>query len=305
MTLTSTQIAVIFGMTFWKQSARLSARAGVAFLLVLPAGGLCAGIAPQAIEDTTLGVPASVPSTVLPRPPLSLPELGAFSFVASRGMLTGIRPIIDRESLAFSPVFGADRLAAFRPGGFAVRLLSRMSLEARRYRDSNVSQAGSGFGSGFSEEFDSIAEASRSSVASRVIMRSSHHAVNEELERVARASLGLGSTLDGLQNFSLRRARAGSSGTGSPVAAREGAPTSVAGSAGLRADFGLRLDAHPALLLRAQYGKVRGRIEVPVLNDPIRLSLETPFGARGRAVLASGMPRDGQGWATLTFNFGF
>ena len=79
----------------------------------------------------------------------------------------------------------------------------------------------------------------------------------------------------------------------------------MAAPAGLRGDFGLRLDAHPALLLRAQYRKVRGRIELPVLNDPIRLSLEAPLGARGRAVLASGLPRDGQGWATLTFNFGF
>jgi len=50
---------------------------------------------------------------------------------------------------------------------------------------------------------------------------------------------------------------------------------------------------------------LRGRIDLPMRNEPVRFSLESQLGARGRAVLSSGLPRDGQAWATLTFSFGF
>jgi len=56
---------------------------------------------------------------------------------------------------------------------------------------------------------------------------------------------------------------------------------------------------------RARFGTLSARIDLPVRNEPVRLTLESPLGHRGRAVLCSGLQRDGQGWGTLTFSFGF
>jgi len=181
-----------------------------------------------------------------------------------------------------------------------------MSSEARRYRDRNVSDGGGALRNDPLGEFDSDAEATRSAAASRVITRSSHRALGDEIERLARASLGLGPTLDLLQNLSLRRSPGGPADPGAPETGSDESPAgSPHRSARLGGDLGFRLDAHPALLLRARIGTLRGRIDLPVRNEPVRFSLESPLGAHGRAVLSSGLPRDGQPWATLTFSFGF
>jgi len=180
-----------------------------------------------------------------------------------------------------------------------------MSREAQRFRRENVSDAWGTLRSGWHDELDSVAEARRGAEASRVVTRSVHRALDEEMERLARTSLGLGPTLDFLQNLSLRHLWAGQS-VRSGVPAGQPQPVSSAGRPrGLHGDIGLRLDANPALLIRARFQSLRGRIELPARGETVRLSLESPLGVRGRAVLSSGLPRGGQGWATLTFNFTF
>jgi hypothetical protein len=305
MGLTSARFAVGFGMSFRTKSALLLPCAALALLLAAPAVSFAA-VLPEAPGDVPGGIHASRPSTDVPAPPLPLPAIAPVHFTPGQGLFPAVHPLFDRETLSFAPVFGPEDAAAFRSEGFSVRLLSRMSHEARRYRERNVSEARGAFRNDSLGEFDSAAEATRSAAASRVITRSSHRALSDELERVARASLGLGPTLDLLKNLSLRRARTGASDGGSSPPRLDESPAGPQHRAPrLRGDVGVRLDAHPALLFRAQFGTLRGRIDLPVRNEPVRFSLESPLGARGRVVFSSGLPRDGQAWATLTFSFGF
>jgi len=64
---------------------------------------------------------------------------------------------------------------------------------------------------GRDDPFDSVAAARRNAEASRVVTRSLHRALDDELDQLARTSLGLGPALDFLQGVSLRRLRAGRS----------------------------------------------------------------------------------------------
>src|SRR5437899_7558795 len=301
MGLTSTWFAVLLGMSFRTRSVHPGLRAAVGLFLVAPALSFAA-VVPEAPGDAGGNHP-SRPSTEMPGPPLPLPVTAPLRFTA--GFFPSVHPLFVRESLSFAPVFGPEGAAAFRSEGFSVRLLSKMSREARRYRERNVSETGGVFRNDSLGTLDSAVEATLSAAASRVITRSSHRALSDELDRVARASLGLGPTLDLLQNLSLRRARSGGPGAAPPAGRPGESAATPAGASRLRGDVGVRLDAHPALLFRAQFGTLRGRIDLPVRNEPVRFSLESPLGARGRAVLSSGLPRDGQAWATLTFSFGF
>jgi len=305
MGLTSPRFAVLFGMAFGTHSVRLVLRAALALVPAAPALSFAA-VLPEAPGDVPAGSRASRPSTDVPGPPLPLAVTAPLRFTPGPGLFPSVHPLFVRESLSFASVFGPEGAMAFRPEGFSVRLLSKMSREARRYRERNVSEAGSAFQNDSFGVFDSAVEANRSAAASRVITRSTHRALSDELDRVARASLGLGPTLDLLQNLSLRRARSGGPSAGAPAHRLEESPAAAPGGAArLRGDVGVRLDAHPALLFRAQFGALRGRIDLPMRNEPVRFSLESQLGARGRAVFASGLPRDGQAWATLTFSFGF
>ena len=304
MGLTSRRFAVLFGMPFGTHSVRLVLCAALALVPAAPGLSLAA-VLPEASADVPAGNHASRPSTDVPGPPLPLPVTAPLRFTPTPGLFLTVHPLFVRESLSFAPVFGPEGAVAFRSESFSVRLLSKMSHEARRYRERNVSEDGSDFRSDSLGVLDSVIEATRSAAASRVITRSSHRTLSDELDRVARASLGLGPTLDLLQNLSLRRARSGGPSAAAPVHKLDESPTAPGGGSRLRGDVGVRLDAHPALLFRAQFGTLRGRIDLPVRNEPVRFSLESQLGARGRAVLTSGLPRDGQAWATLTFSFGF
>ena len=292
-------------MTSGSKSARLAPPAAVALLLAAQASTFAA-VLPEGPGEDPARSASSRPSTGVPAPPLSLPGMAPVRLAPGPGLFPGVHPLLDGEMLSFRPVIATDGVAAFRADGFSARLLSMMGHEAQRYRERNVSEAGGAPRNDPLGEFDSAAEATRSAVASRVITRSSHRALGNEIERVARASLGLGPSLDLLQNLSLRRTRTGTPDAGSPSPGQDRPPAAPPNDAPrLRGDVAFRLDAHPALLLRARLGTLRGRIDLPVRNEPIRVSLESPLGARGHAVLSSGLPRDGQPWATLTFSFGF
>jgi len=291
-------------MALRRRSARLLPLGSLMTILAANTA-LRAAPLPEPVEDAS-GVSASRLATRVPIAPRPLPSMDPTRFAPTVAPFAFAGPYSARETLSFSSVFRAGQGVDFQRGGFSTRLLSRMNLEALRYRETNVSGGMPGLGRDAASDLDSSDEARRSSAASRVITRSSHRAMTDELEQLGRTSLGLGGVLDRLQNLSFRRARpdASEGAAGRPVA-DGGSPAVAPSTDGLRGDIGLRLDAHPALMLRARLGAIRGRLDLPVLNEPIRLSVESPVGARGRAVLSSGLPRDGQPWATLTFSFGF
>ncbi|HKB07429.1 MAG TPA: hypothetical protein VKF61_04015 [Candidatus Polarisedimenticolia bacterium] len=288
-------------MPFARPSFGSALRSFAALLLAAPAT-LTAETLPEPHDGVTAGGAATRLSVSLPAPRRPLPDILPPRMTTGPSTLSAL-PSFDLSPLQFSSGIDPKGPADSPPTGFSARLMSRMSLEARRYRRDNVSESTGLLRSDRSDDLDSIAEARRNSEASRVITRSFHRALDDELERAARTTLGLGPTLDFLRGASLRGLRTGQS-------ARADGAAPVAGSAaqrseGLRGDIGLRLDAHPAVVLRARLGGMRGRIELPARNEPARLTVESPVGARGRAILSAATPRDGQASATLTFNFWF
>ena len=290
-------------MSFWKQSARFALGAGTALLLVV-AAPVSAEPFPEPLDDHATATPAKHPSATLPGPPEALADIVPLRLNPGNGSLPAVVPIFGRATLQFSPGFATDG-PIVHLGGFSTRLLARMNHEARRFRRDNVSEFWGAPRNVLDEDRDSIAEARRGAEASRVITRSLHRVLDDELDRLARTSLGLGPTLDLLQGLSLRRSRTGASGrAGGPAAPRPEGPAAERADRA-RGDIGLRLDAHPALILRGRFRSLRGRVELPARDEPARLSLESPVGTCGRAVLSSGLPRDGRGWTTLTFNFSF
>jgi len=287
----------------WRGAApRLPILASIALMFTLPV------IAEPAdshapLGDRPTGARGLRPSTTLPGPsgPLSwtvsLPTFTSSSELTATHPFPGLAP--GSRSAAIGPRL-ADGLDA---GGFAGRLLSRMKREAQRYRRENVSTAPTAAYWTPFDEIDSIAADQRSQEAERIVTRSARRTIDLELERLARQSLGLGATLDFFGRLSTQGGRPDATnpggGAGSSIASETARQDRLTGS------IGVRLDAHPALVLRATFRGIRGRIDLPALDEPARLSIDGPFGPHGRAVLTSGMPRGGDGWTTLTLNFRF
>lgn len=182
-------------------------------------------------------------------------------------------------------------------GGFHDRLMTRMAREARRYRGEHLFDAAAA-----SPANDSFGEALRARESERIIRRSFDHAVDDQLERLARHGLGLGGVLDRLENFGSFRGR-----TRPPAEAQAGPRSDIPDSSPrpFDAGVGLRIGAHPRLVLRAEARGLKGRIEVPILDEPLRLSIERDLGSRGRAVLTGGLDGGAGDWATLALNFSF
>jgi hypothetical protein len=279
-------------MSFWKAPFRLSTGVGSGILLFA----------------SSLMFAEELPVAGLPGPTLSLSEAIPIRFAPGSGSpAAAFRPFLSQEGMNFTAAFDPTARADRRPEGFSLRLMSRMNREALRFRRDQVSGSLDMFRRGPEDDLDTSAAASRSHEASRVVTRSIHRVLNDELDHLARTSLGLGPTLNFLQNLSLRRLRSGGAGRAAQASGGEGpAGASTVRRDGLRGDVGLRLDAHPALFFRARYRTVQGRLDLPMRNEPLRLSVEAPLTGRGRLALSSGFPRDGQpAWGTLTWNFSF
>ncbi len=256
--------------------------------------------------DLLAGPAGLQPTANLPGPPRALPETIPFPAFTRSAELAAARPPTGGPTLLRTSTITPRLGASFDAGGFAGRLLSRMKREAQRYRRENVSIAPSVVTPRPFDELDSIASDRRSEEAARIVTRSARRTLDLELERLARRSLGLGATLDFFGRVSARGSRQdapaalGTPGGDAGGSRREtGRPDRVTGS------IGLRVDAHPALVLRTTFFGIQGRLDLPARHEPFRLSIEGPAGLRGRAVLTSGVPRDGRVWATLTFNFRF
>jgi len=304
MGLTSRPITVALNMAFGRFSARFTLGASVALFLAVRATVFAEAL-PEPLDGLATGPATPRPSATLPTPPAPLPDVVPLYLSFRDSITPAVLPGFGPRPVGFSAAFGTEGAAAHREEGFSVRLLSRMNREATSFRRENVSEAWGAPPQGRDDQFDSVAAARRNAEASRVVTRSLHRALDDELDRLARTSLGLGPSLDFLQGVSLRRLRAGRSDRAAEATAEHPQSAGAERPEGLRGDLGLRLDAHPALVVRARFRGLRGLIELPARNEPARLSLESPVGAHGRAVLSAGRPRDGLGWTTLTFNFRF
>jgi len=281
-----------------KPAGRLLVPVIAAWLLAAPGRADASGL-PEPLDLGGPGsemAPATAPFTAPSHP---LPTSFTLPIPAIARLEAG-RLLIPTGDFTLSTPRGPRERPDFSAQGFSGRLMARMRREALRYRRQNVSDVTAAVSDRVFEDLDSEALERRSHEASRIVTRSVKRVLDVEIMRLARTSLGLGRTLDLLGSLASRGMRpqspAGQRKSPSPAGAPEG---------GWRGGLGIRLDAHPALLMRADSRLFAGRLEVPVRDEPIRLSVECPVGPKGRAVLSSGMPRDGQGWATVMLNFSF
>ena len=207
--------------------------------------------------------------------------------------------VMEGSLLRSSGIWNKARRRTFNFTGLSDLLIDRMNREARRYGRNNrlspVERAGGE---------DSIDEEQRARQAEKIITRSFNRTFDQQLEDVARSIHGLGKAIAWVE------------GLGRPWESRQDASAADPASAVSETDairlprrfkshIGLRVGAHPKVLIRAEFWSVRARLELPVLDDPIRLSLERPLGRRGRATLDAGLSRDGDDWLSVGFRLGF
>jgi hypothetical protein len=67
----------------------------------------------------------------------------------------------------------------------------------------------------------------------------------------------------------------------------------------------LRIDAHPRLLLAGRVGRLEGRLELPILEREVRMTVEHPIGGFGGAALRGGRSEDRGTWADLALTLRF
>lgn len=178
-----------------------------------------------------------------------------------------------------------------------------MEAEAHRYRGEGLFEV-----SDDRFPLDSAWEEQRAREAERIVTRALDKTLDDQIEHLARTSLGLGGFLGWLDDFGGLRLGIGATGTPRRDQLRpaqpEGGETTAPRAPAFNADLGLRLGAHPRLVLRTEFLGIRGRLEIPVLEEALRLTFERPLGPRVRAALSGGLSRDGDDWAALTLTIG-
>jgi hypothetical protein len=220
-------------------------------------------------------------------------HLGDGAEAARAGLSIHVAPAVGLAAAAATPVhYGAN---------LSDELIGFMVREALRYRRQNALPAFDA-----NEEADSFLAEERSRQAGRIFTRSFKRTARLQLERALRSSDAFGRLLDRSWDF-------GGRGVAAPAGAGRGpegpgAPGRDAGRAprgGLASSLRFRLDAHPRLILDTEFLGGRGRIELPLREEPVRLSFERPVGARGRAILSAGLRPGGPDSTSLTFSFSF
>ena len=152
---------------------------------------------------------------------------------------------------------------------------------------------------GLEDEIDEQSAADRGRRAGRTILRSLRGALDEHLETAARQSGSFGAL------FRFLDARGAT--TAVPVATAGATPPTAAAAPREAAGFDVRfrLDAHPRLVLGGRVGRLEGRLEVPILEREIRMSVEHPIGGVGGAALRGGHSDDRGTWADLSLSLRF
>jgi len=176
-------------------------------------------------------------------------------------------------------------------------LFARMATEAARARDVLPPDPGDPMAPP-----DSATEEVRSREAERIIARAVDRTLEGRADLLGRTTPGLRAAYAWLEGLGRSRDRPG---PGIEAQSMRPANDGAAALPRFAAGFGLRIDAHPRLVLSSRLAGFRGRLELPLLGESPRLSLERSFGARGRALLTSGLDRGGHGWASIGISLSF
>jgi len=223
--------------------------------------------------------------------------------LTSHSSLVPVRPSVGREARGARELASHDPSIDWAPGparavelqSFSTRLMQRMTREAARYSlEHPVGQTG------WAASPDSRLEEELSRGAERILTRSFNRTLDQHLEEAARSAPGLGRFLSWIET--LGRGQDGRE----PAGAGRGAPYDGAVPRSLSGAAFLRIDAHPRLVLSGSYRRLRASVAVPLMpDDPLRLAIDRPVGARSRVSLTGALSHGEDDWARLSLTLGF
>ncbi|HET6278539.1 MAG TPA: hypothetical protein VFG08_07140 [Candidatus Polarisedimenticolia bacterium] len=207
------------------------------------------------------------------------------------------------ELVPSAPSAGLDPRALRRssPSGFSDLLLERMNREINRLdvRDRDDLSRMTPVWAG---DEDSRLEQLRSAHAERILTKAFDKAIETRLELFARTTAGLGEAWNWVENLD-RRTISTSSFESSGLQDGLGAAPSLPRITG---GIGFKVAAHPRMILHTELFKIRGRIDIPLRNEPVTVTVERELGARAYVTLTSGLSRgDADDWVNLSLRLGF
>jgi hypothetical protein len=227
-------------------------------------------------------------------PAWSAPALGAgggFAFPEVRKQGTRL------ELTGPSAALVSTALRKTSSSNFSDLLLGRMNLEAHRLRRSNPER----LTPAWALLEDSHMERLRTRHARRILTRAFDKTFDHQLEAIARATPGLRDAFAWVEGVER------SSFTSLPLTPGERAtsPATRSSPPRFKARLGFKLDAHPRLMLKTELFKIRGRIEIPLRNDPLRITFERRLGPHSGVKLTSGLSSGNDDWVRLSLRLGF
>ncbi len=198
------------------------------------------------------------------------------------------------------PALHQDVRRTFTRFKLSTELMSRMEHEFLRYQQKHPHDA-----DGVRAPLDSIAEQQRRDQARRVITRAFDKTMDRYLENVARTSLGLGGLIDWIEGNRGPRFRMGRKSPSRADRLGIVAPAPRHPRHDFDLNVGIKVDAHPRLVLRSRLFGIRGRIEVPLRDEPLRATFSRSFGQHAHTALAGSWARDGERRLTLGISLFF
>lgn len=196
---------------------------------------------------------------------------------------------------------GPEALRKISPSGFSDLLVDRMNHEINRLdkRDRDDLDRTNPLWAGGE---DSRLEQLRSVHAERILTNAFDKAVDMRLEQFARTTAGLGEAWSWVENLGRRtRSSAGFGSSGNRYGSGDAtAPPRIT------AGIGLKVAAHPRMILHTELFKIRGRLDIPLRDEPMTITVERELGARAHVTLTSGLSRgNADDWVNLSLRLGF
>jgi len=220
---------------------------------------------------------------------------GRFAFPTTRPGRGGLVPAAPTAGI------GTAALRQSSPSRFSDLLLERMRLEVNRLdpRERDDLRRTTPVWAGHE---DSRMEQLKAAHAERILTRAFDKALDIQLEQFARTTAGLGEAWTWVENLGSRTRSA--TGFGSPGRQNEAGGDSTAPR--FTGGIGFKVAAHPRVILHTELFKIRGRIDVPLRNEPITVTIERQLGTRSHVALTSGLGRgDSDDWVNLSLRLGF
>jgi hypothetical protein len=205
--------------------------------------------------------------------------------------------------VAASPttVLGTTTLRRNPTSGFSALLMERMHREVNRLEKRDRDDLAR-MTPAWADMEDTRMEQLRAQHAERILTNAFDKALDMELERFARTTFGLGDAWNWVENLGHRtRAATAFVSHGRQNDAVDGAvpPRFTAG-------VGFKVAAHPRVIVHAELFKIRGRIDIPLRNEPMIMTLDRQLGAHTHLRLISGLSRgEGDDWVNLSLRLGF